>query len=64
MVAVFGSMQMAVSRVINLQHHRIAQVKHLGEPPPSLGCLRSWRSLNRPDRRVCSPVTPFCLFLC
>lgn len=26
-VAVFGSMQMAVSRVINLQHHRIAQVK-------------------------------------
>lgn len=27
-VAVFGSMQMAVSRVINLQHHRIAQVTH------------------------------------
>lgn len=26
-VAVFGSMQMAVSRVIRLQHHRIAQVK-------------------------------------
>lgn len=26
MVAVFGSMQMAVSRVIKLQHHRIAQV--------------------------------------
>lgn len=26
-VAVFGSMQMAVSRVINLQHHRIAQVQ-------------------------------------
>lgn len=25
-VAVFGSMQMAMSRVINLQHHRIAQV--------------------------------------
>ncbi|KAF2977298.1 hypothetical protein EK904_003585 [Melospiza melodia maxima] len=25
-VAVFGSIQMAVSRVINLQHHRIAQV--------------------------------------
>lgn len=25
-VAVFGSMQMAVSRVINIQHHRIAQV--------------------------------------
>lgn len=25
-VAVFGSMQMAVSRVIKLQHHRIAQV--------------------------------------
>lgn len=23
----FGSMQMAVSRVIRLQHHRIAQVK-------------------------------------
>ena len=28
-VAVFGSMQMAMSRVINLQHHRIAQVTHL-----------------------------------
>ena len=27
-VAVFGSIQMAVSRVINLQHHRIAQVTH------------------------------------
>lgn len=27
-VAVFGSMQMAMSRVINLQHHRIAQVSH------------------------------------
>ncbi|XP_041035795.1 diacylglycerol kinase delta-like isoform X4 [Carcharodon carcharias] len=26
-VAVFGSMQMAVSRVINLQHHRIAQCR-------------------------------------
>lgn len=26
-VAVFGSMQMAVSRVISLQHHRIAQVR-------------------------------------
>ncbi len=26
-VAVFGSMQMAVSRVIKLQHHRIAQVR-------------------------------------
>lgn len=26
-VAVFGSMQMVVSRVINLQHHRIAQVR-------------------------------------
>lgn len=26
-VAVFGSIQMAVSRVINLQHHRIAQVR-------------------------------------
>lgn len=25
-VAVFGSMQMAMSRVINIQHHRIAQV--------------------------------------
>lgn len=25
-VAVFGSMQMAMSRVINLQHHRITQV--------------------------------------
>lgn len=34
-VAVFGSMQMAMSRVINLQHHRIAQVNHLipGEEP-------------------------------
>lgn len=28
-VAVFGSMQMAVSRVIKLQHHRIAQVERL-----------------------------------
>lgn len=28
-VAVFGSMQMAVSRVIKLQHHRIAQVRSL-----------------------------------
>lgn len=26
-VAVFGGMQMAVSRVIKLQHHRIAQVR-------------------------------------
>lgn len=26
-VAVFGSMQMAMSRVINLQHHRITQVQ-------------------------------------
>jgi hypothetical protein len=25
-VAVFGSIQMAMSRVMNLQHHRIAQV--------------------------------------
>lgn len=30
-VAVFGSMQMAVSRVIKLQHHRIAQVAHTQE---------------------------------
>lgn len=30
MVAVFGSIQMAVSRVINLQHHRIAQVRGKG----------------------------------
>ena len=30
-VAVFGSMQMAVSRVIKLQHHRIAQVCFLLE---------------------------------
>jgi len=29
--AVFGSMQMAVSRVIKLQHHRIAQVCFLLE---------------------------------
>ncbi|KAM4611997.1 LOW QUALITY PROTEIN: diacylglycerol kinase delta [Polymixia lowei] len=28
-VAVFGSMQMAVSRVINLQHHRIAQCRQV-----------------------------------
>lgn len=33
-VAVFGSMQMAVSRVIRLQHHRIAQVVAM-----VLGCL-------------------------
>lgn len=26
-VAVFGSMQMAASRLINLQHHRIAQCR-------------------------------------
>lgn len=26
-VAVFGTVQMAASRVINLQHHRIAQVR-------------------------------------
>lgn len=31
-VAVFGSMQMAMSRVINLQHHRIAQVTHSTRP--------------------------------
>lgn len=31
-VAVFGSMQMAMSRVINLQHHRIAQVTHTHVP--------------------------------
>uniref|UniRef100_A0A8C5PXQ1 Diacylglycerol kinase n=1 Tax=Leptobrachium leishanense TaxID=445787 RepID=A0A8C5PXQ1_9ANUR len=30
-VAVFGSMQMAVSRVLKLQHHRIAQITILGE---------------------------------
>ncbi|TNN01383.1 hypothetical protein fugu_010765 [Takifugu bimaculatus] len=30
-VAVFGSMQMAVSRVINLQQHRIAQITILGD---------------------------------
>ncbi|XP_023693001.1 diacylglycerol kinase delta-like isoform X2 [Paramormyrops kingsleyae] len=28
-VAVFGSMQMAMSRVISLQHHRIAQCRHV-----------------------------------
>uniref|UniRef100_A0A3P9ILQ7 Diacylglycerol kinase accessory domain-containing protein n=1 Tax=Oryzias latipes TaxID=8090 RepID=A0A3P9ILQ7_ORYLA len=28
-VAVFGSMQMAMSRVINLQHHRIAQCRQV-----------------------------------
>lgn len=33
-VAVFGSMQMAMSRVINLQHHRIAQVTHIPARTP------------------------------
>lgn len=41
-VAVFGSIQMAVSRVINLQHHRIAQV---GERDPVLeSCWGTCRS--------------------
>jgi hypothetical protein len=47
-VAVFGSMQMAVSRVIKLQHHRIAQVwttilQGLCCPPPGARtCLERW----------------------
>lgn len=32
-VAVFGSMQMAMSRVINIQHHRIAQVRTRQDRP-------------------------------
>lgn len=41
-VAVFGSMQMAVSRVIKLQHHRIAQVLAMllqRSSPPTSGAL-------------------------
>ncbi|CAG02127.1 unnamed protein product [Tetraodon nigroviridis] len=45
-VAVFGSMQMVVSRVINLQHHRIAQV-----PPPA-----SVRPSARPPACLTSSV--------
>lgn len=37
-VAVFGSIQMAVSRVINLQHHRIAQVGPGGAPQGATLC--------------------------
>lgn len=37
-VAVFGGIQMAVSRVINLQHHRIAQV-HPSVRLPVNGCV-------------------------
>lgn len=53
MVAVFGSMQMAMSRVINLQHHRIAQVNHPvpGEEPLTLCCLHSWRNRSRRSSR-------------
>lgn len=46
-VAVFGSMQMAVSRVIKLQHHRIAQVLAMllqrSSPSPSGGLIPVWR---------------------
>lgn len=42
----FGSMQMAVSRVIKLQHHRIAQVLAMlfqRSSPPLLGLIPVWR---------------------
>lgn len=39
-VAVFGSMQMAVSRVINLQHHRIAQVRPPLDTPSARPSVR------------------------
>jgi len=49
-VAVFGSMQMAVSRVIKLQHHRIAQVCFLLESTrhswQQFGMLASSRTLG------------------
>lgn len=45
-VAVFGSMQMAVSRVIKLQHHRIAQV-----PAVVLGAGRAWEAGGSHVRR-------------
>lgn len=52
-VAVFGSMQMAVSRVIRLQHHRIAQV--LARVPGELWRVRAWpEPLTLPDK--CVPV--------
>lgn len=38
----FGSMQMAVSRVIKLQHHRIAQVLEVGGTRDSLA-YTVWR---------------------
>ncbi|XP_012580629.1 PREDICTED: diacylglycerol kinase delta [Condylura cristata] len=44
-VAVFGSMQMAVSRVIKLQHHRIAQ----GTVPTSLTSSEAWGLVQRLD---------------
>ncbi|XP_048169746.1 diacylglycerol kinase delta isoform X2 [Corvus hawaiiensis] len=44
-VAVFGSMQMAVSRVINLQHHRIAQAFE--------STLKSWE-----DKQKCELSRP------
>lgn len=43
-VAVFGSIQMAVSRVINLQHHRIAQVALRYPAGPQLMPERFWAS--------------------
>lgn len=46
-VAVFGGIQMAVSRVINLQHHRIAQV-HPSVRLPVSGCVcpAAWPRLS------------------
>lgn len=46
-VAVFGGIQMAVSRVINLQHHRIAQV-HPSVRLPVNGCVcpAAWPCLS------------------
>ena len=39
-VAVFGSVQMAASRIINLQHHRIAQCHSV--KITILGTARDW----------------------
>ena len=60
-VAVFGSIQMAVSRVINLQHHRIAQVAHT----PTLQTLSIYRGLCLHPKWALAPYSrdPGILFL-
>ena len=51
-VAVFGSMQMAVSRVIKLQHHRIAQVSAMvleaGRAWEAVWLIHMWRGRAQP----------------